>query len=134
MKRSVTCGLVLRFGGKRRCAYNASHRRRGGGASDSESRTFFAYVGVDLEARWELNKGVCTGIGSPSITLEFSLKFREGGVQGEGTSELRLGRMSVTVAECRPSPKSPTSVPASSGGNRVALSPESYLKRFLSNA
>jgi len=32
---------------------------RGGWASDSETPTFFAFVGVDLEARWELNKGVC---------------------------------------------------------------------------
>ena len=27
--------------------------------SDSDTPTFFAFVGVDLEARWELNKGVC---------------------------------------------------------------------------
>lgn len=32
---------------------------RGGGVSDSDTPTFFAFVGVDLEARWELNKGVC---------------------------------------------------------------------------
>ena len=32
--------------------------RRGGQASDSETPTFFAFVGVDLEARWELNTGV----------------------------------------------------------------------------
>jgi len=40
------------------------YHRRGGGASDSETRTFFAFVGVDLEARWESNKGVCTGGGA----------------------------------------------------------------------
>ena len=29
--------------------------------SDSETPTYFAFVGVDLEARWKLNKGVRTG-------------------------------------------------------------------------
>ena len=31
---------------------------RGARSSDSETPTFFAFVGVDLEARWELNKDV----------------------------------------------------------------------------
>jgi len=31
---------------------------RGGGASDSETPAFFVFVGVDLEARWEINKGM----------------------------------------------------------------------------
>ena len=33
---------------------------RGGGTSDSETPAFFGFVGVDLQARWEINK-VCTG-------------------------------------------------------------------------
>ena len=32
---------------------------RGGRSSDSETPRFFAFVGVDLEVRWKLNKGVC---------------------------------------------------------------------------